>query len=337
LNELLEKENFITEEWDVQTQEQPPEVKDAARIIYVVFPPEPPEQQSPMRPAPTPPINEEQKQRIFDAVKKSGMAVFLTRWMPPSTPFMPVPEKYEFNDYLKTNWGIEVKDMHLTLEFAVNPQREDLMFPASRNLMITSDVFHYTDQPIGEPLRGLPVAFQAVAPLEIVSGEGKPAGVKLDPIVELNKTEDVWAISDLNRINEDLKKQQGTRRYAEDIPAPFPLAIAATNAQGQKLVVFASDRFVADSVLNMGQWVLVGGALRLAKLYPGNPDLFINALHWLTGNADRIAVGPQPGDVPRLEKLKDDATLTFTRVFLVGIWPGLALLIGVGVWLARRR
>lgn len=337
LNELLQKENFITQEWDVRTQTEPPKVEEASRLIYVVFPPEPPPQQNPMRPAPTPRINAEQKQRIFDAVKESGMAVFLTSWMPPSSQFMPMPEKYDFNDYLKKTWGIAVEDTHLALQFVVHPQRDGLMLPASRNLMINSQVFHYTDHPIGAPLRGLPAAFQTVAPLRIVTGDEKPEGVTLEPIVEVNDTEDVWAINNLSRINEDLQKNQGTRRYEDDIPAPFPLGIAATGTEGKKLVVIASDRFVADSVVNMAQMVMVGGGLRLAKLYPGNIDLFLNALHWLTGNADRIAVGTQRSDVPRLDKLEEGGMLTFTRVFLVGIWPAVALLIGAGVWLLRRR
>ena len=337
LNDLLQKENFITQEWDVQTQPDPPEVAGASRLIYVVFPPAPPPQQNPMRPSPVPRINPDQKQRIYAAVKEAGMAVFLTSWKPPSSQFMPTPEKYEFNEYLKSTWGIAVDDTHLALQFAVNPQSDGLMIPVSRNLMIASQVFHYSDHPIGAPLKGLPAALQSVAPLRIFGGDEAPEGVTLEPIVEVNDTEDVWAISNLVRIQEDLDKNRGTRRYDDDIVAPFPLAVSATDSEDRKLVVFASDGFVSDSVVNMAQMVMVGGALRLAKLYPGNTDLFVNALHWLTGNADRIAVGPQRGDVPRLDKLEEGSMLTWTRVFLVGIWPAVALLAGATVWLLRRR
>ena len=337
LNELLDKQNFITQEWDVQAEPAPPKIEEASRVIYVVFPPEAPPQQNPMRPAPTPKISAEQKQKIFDAVKESAMAIFLTPWQPPSSPYMPTPEKYEFSDYLKSTWGIVVDDTHLTLQFTANPQRQDLLVPLSRNLMVDSNAFHYTDHPIGAPLKGLPAGFQMAAPLHICTGDEVPANVTIKPIVELNDTQDVWAISNLRRINEDLQKNQGTKRYDDDIAAPFPLAIAAIDAEGRKLVVFASEGFISDAVTNMAQMVMVGGGLRLAKLYPGNQDLFINSLHWLTGNADRIAVGAQQSDVPRLDKLEEGTTLTLTRVFLVGIWPATALLIGAGVWLLRRR
>ena len=337
LNDLLQKENFITQEWDVQAQPDPPEIEEASRLIYVVFPPEPPPQQNPMRPSPTPRINSEQKQRIYDAVKEAGMAVFLTSWMPPSSQFMPTPEKYDFNEYLKSTWAVAVDDTHLALQFAVNPQSDGLMSLAIGNLLIDSRVFRYTDHAIGAPLRGLPAAFQSVAPLRIVTGDEAPEGVVVEPIVEVNDTEDVWAIGNLARINEDFEKNRGTHRYDDDIPAPFLLATSATDSEERKLIVFASDNFVSNWVVDLAEPVRIGNAVRLARRYPGNTDLFINALHWLTGNADRIAVGPERGDVPRLDKLEEGSTLTFTRVFLVGIWPGVALLVGAGVWLLRRR
>jgi len=337
LKQSLEKENFITREWDVQTEDAPPAIEDAARTIYVVFPPEPPQQPNQMRPATTPPISAEQKQRVFDAVGESGMAMFLTRWAPPSAPYIPVPQKYEYNDYLRKNWGIGVEDGYLTLSFSPNPQRKDVWIPVSREPIIASDAFEFTDHPIAKPLQGQRLGLATIAPLTLVADDAKPEGVTVEPILTMGDSESVWAIKDLNRLQEDFTKNQGTRRYDDDITPPFPLGLAATNADGGKLVVFASDRFAADMMLNMGQLAMVGGTLQVAKLYPGNPDLFVNGLHWLTGDADRIAVGPRSGDVPRLDRLKDDGTLKFTRVFLVGIWPATALLVGACVWLVRRR
>ena len=336
IRDLLEKENFIAQEWDVGSEAEPPKVEEASRYVYVVFPPEPPQQQmNPMQPPPTPRINTEQKQEIFDAVKNSGMAIFLTPWLPPASQYMPTPEKCEFTTYLKDNWGIGVEDEHLTWQFVVQPQRNNLMIPANRNLMIDSSVFHFTDQPIGNPLKGMPCAFQSAVPLRILPE--CPQGVTVEPIAEMNETDDAWALTDIARFSADMRNNQGTKRYEEDIPTPFPVAVAAQNADGAKLVVFASDTFISDNVLDMPQMVMVGGTVRFAKLYPGNPDLFINAIHWLTGNADRIAVGAQQSDVPRLSRLKEGNPVLFTRVFLIGVWPALALLAGLVVWIVRRR
>lgn len=338
IRDLLEKENFIAREWDVAAEPNPPAIEEASRFVYVVFPPTPPQQSmNPLQPPPSPRISGEQKQRIYDAIKESAMAIFLTPWLPPASQFMPTPEKCEFNTYLQENWGIAVEDGHLAWQFTLNPQRENLMFPANRSLIVDSTVFQFTDQPIGKPLRGLPCGFQSSAPLRILDEGERPQSVRVEPIAVTNRNADAWAIGDIMRFSMDMQNNQGTRRYDDDIASPFPLAAAATDAEGRNLVVFASDSFISDGVLDMAQVVMASGALRLAKLYPGNADLFINAIHWVTGNADRIAVGTQQSDVPRLDKLKEGRPVLLTRVFLVGIWPLLALLVGAGVWLIRRR
>ena len=338
MRELLEKENFIPREWDVGAEPNPPQIEEASRFVYVVFPPEPPQQQmNPMQPPPTPRISEEQKLRIFNAVKESAMAIFLTPWLPPASQYMPTPEKCEFNTYLQETWGIAVEDGSLAWEFTINPQRENLLVPANRSLIVDSGSFEFTDQPIGKPLKGMPCCFQSAVPLRILKDDEKPKGVAVEPIALTDQSDDVWAITDILRFSNDLQTNEGTRRYEEDIASPFPLAVAATDEEGRKLVVFASDSFISDNVMEIAQPVFSGGALRLAKLYPGNADLFINAIHWLTGNADRIAVGTQQSDVPRLDKLKEGAPLLLTRVFLVGVWPAVALLVGTCVWLLRRR
>jgi hypothetical protein len=257
--------------------------------------------------------------------------------MPPASQMMPSPEKCEFATYLKDNWGIGVEDEHLAWQFMVNPQRNNLMLPANRNLMIESSVFHFTDQPIGKPLKGMPCGFQSAVPLRILPEGERPKGVTVEPIAEMNRTDDAWALGDIMRFSTDMRNNQGTKRYEDDIATPFPVAVAAQNADGGKLVVFASDTFVSDNVLEMAQPVMAGGALRLAKIYPGNADLFINAIHWLTGDADRIAVGTQQSDVPRLDRLKEGVQMMATRVFLVGVWPALVLAAGLIVWIVRRR
>ena len=86
-----------------------------------------------------------------------------------------------------------------------------------------------------------------------------------------------------------------------------------------------------------GGIMVTGAGLQSYAAYPGNADLFLNALHWLTNDAERISVSAQKAELPRLTRLKNDGWLTFWRVFLVGTWPGLVLVVGGCVWLFRRR
>ena len=338
LNAQLEKANFVTEDWDVATQNEPPAVEDAGHTIYVVFPPEPPPQPNPMQPSPQAGITPQQKQAILDAVNESGLAIFLAGWSQPTVRFMRTGPPYEYADYLRSTWGVELRDQHLALHFSETPQRQGVKGPANRNpLILDTKVMRFTDHDIARPLRALEGAFLAAAPLEIVTGDEKPAGVEVAVIAEVRETEDVWAVADVLRLQEDLQKRFGTTRHEDDIAAPFPVAVAATNERGQKVVVFGSERFAADDVAQSQSVMLTSKGLQAYLNFPANTDLFVNALHWLTGEADRIAVGPRQSDVPRLDKLTEGGTAQFCRVLLVGIWPGLALLAGAGVWLLRRR
>ncbi|MBU0638192.1 MAG: Gldg family protein [Planctomycetes bacterium] len=338
LNQRLEEENFLTEDWDVSVTKQPPAVADAGRMIYVIFPPLPPPQPDPRRPSPQAGITPADIEIIQKAVSESGMALFLTGWAQPTSPMMPLPGTYEFADYLKTTWGIDVQYRYLALQFAASPQDTGLWVPANRDpLLVVTPLVRFTDHPITKPLQALPGAFHTVCPLRIMTGEDQPAGVTTAVVAEITDTEDVWAFDSVMRVQEDLQQNQGTRRRAEDIAAPFPVAVSATNEQDQRIVVFASESFSADDVAQAKGVQLTSNGLQAYTFYPANTDLFINTLHWLTGEADRIAVGPRRADVPRLDELKEGGTATFCRVFLVGIWPAVTLVVGGGVWMFRRR
>jgi len=338
LNQLLEKANFVTAEWDVAASKTPPQVEGAARTVYVIFPPEPP--QSDMRQF-TPPsaLSPEDRKLILDAVAASGKAVFLVGWRPPPMPFPGAGSSYEFGDYLKSNWGVEVLQDSVTLRFMPHPEKvgqEWVPVPRQPQLITTDDVVRLAEHAIGGPLKNDRAGFPLTVPLRIAPAESRPAGVQVEVVAEVTATTDAWACGDLAALEEQLKRRQGVRPGASDVRAPFPIAVAAANAEGHKVVVFGSEHFASDAIAQATGIHQVGNALLLGLLYPANTDLFINALHWLTGEADRIAVGPRRGEFPRLRDL-DEATAARLPYLLVGLWPAVALGIGVGVWIVRRR
>ena len=333
LNELLGKQNFLTEDWDVQTEKTPPTVEGATRTVYVVFPPAPPPQPDPRRPVPPQSITPEDVKIITDAVAGAAGAVFLAGWSEPPGPFAP-PTPFAFADYLRNTWGIDPLTDFVTLHFLPTPDG-NLYFPPRNTLLLDTGRARLTDHEITRPLQSTPGGFERVCPLKPVTS--LPAGVQHFPLVEVKPSNDVWAVKDIMRLQEDLRSRQGTQRMADDVAPPFPIALAAVDGQGRRLVAFGSVGFASDDLLAARTLMLVGSALAAVELYPANADLFLNALHWITNDASRISVGVRGSDVPRLSKLQDDAWLRFWRIFMVGIWPALALVIGGGVWLFRRR
>lgn len=337
LNQRLTKDNFQAVEWDVKADAKPPATPDAKRFVYVVFPPEPPPQSNPMQPSRQPGISPEQKQAVLNAVGESGMAMFLVGWTPSQMPGMAPP--YEYNEYLKKEWGIEARTSHIAVEFTLNPQRKGVFVPANQPwyVLASETAFRFTDQPIAAPISGLPTGFDYAAPLQLAKGADAPAGVTLSPIAEVPATENVWAFDNVMRIQQDMQKKMGTTKADTDIGAPFVVAVAGEKKVGDqtnRIVVIGSEHFAGNQMAEAAAPAMLGSQLMMIPLYPGNLNLFENSLHWLTGNADRIAVAPSRGDVPRL-KMTDGQSM-FARIFVVGIWPGLALVAGAIVWMLRR-
>jgi hypothetical protein len=339
MNEILQRQNFLTEEWDVAADATPPRPEGAARTIYIVFPPAPPQRTNPMQPMPSMGITPEQRQAIESAVEESGRSVFLVGWQPP--PGGP----YAFADYLRNTWGVNARTDHLAVQFIPHPQKPGYWWPAnSRDLaLMTTEVISFTRHEIGSPLASLPGALYMVAPLEkapaaSTATTSAPAGVQVEVVAEVPRTEDVWATSEIMRvIEEDLQRERGTRRRPEDIAPPFPVILAASKDDGDRTVIIGSERFAADEIAQSQGLTISSAGFVAYPLYPANADLLVNALHWLAGEADRISVGARRTDVPRLDRLAKGGQTLFWQIFLVGIWPGLILSVGVGVWMIRQR
>ena len=338
LARLLEKANFVTADWNVQQTKTPPEVEDANRRIYIVFPPEPPPRPNPMQPPTEAGMSPQDRQIVLDAIKQSGMAIFLAGWTPPQSPMPGAQEVYEYGEYLEKNWGVRVENNFVALEFTPDLNKPGWWAPASREprLLTTDKVVRFTNHPIGKPLQADRAGFLMVAPLEILTGEDLSEGVTVEPIAEVAESDDVWACGDLRRLDEQWKRDRGFKRDPADIAAPFDIAVAATNKDGQK------SRRVRQRGVRV-RWMAQASGLRqagdtlvLGLVYPANADLLVNTVHWLTGEADRIAVGPRSGELPVLNKL-DAKWAARVPWFLVLIWPAVGLLAGVGVWLVRRR
>lgn len=140
------------------------------------------------------------------------------------------------------------------------------------------------------------------------------------PVTVLVETSpDGWGETSLSNLESELKKDP------EDVAGPVGLAVAAGAAENDaapakkgRLVVVGNSRFAA------------AGSLGSA----GNANLFLNAIHWLTGTEKRIGIAP---------KTPEQASLSLTqaqvrRISLLAIlgMPAMAVFLGIWVWYRRR-
>jgi hypothetical protein len=281
-----------------------------------------------MRPAPQPTMTDLERSAVQEAVAKSGMAIFLASGDMP---------EYAYADYLRSTWGVDVQHTYVAVQFAPTGEPGAETRFQIAGWVMDSSLATFTNHEIGRPLESVPVGMVAAAPVRAFEGEQKPGGVRVEPILKTRETDTVWAVRNLQALAMRQRNERGVRPDPDDLKSPFPLAVAAEDPEKKRIVVFGSHRFMFDQVANYRQAMLVGGRIVLARVFPGNTDLFLNALHWVSGNAERIAVGPRSDDVPRLTKLTPGFWTTFWKVFLIGVWPALILLLGAGVYLMRRR
>ena len=125
----------------------------------------------------------------------------------------------------------------------------------------------------------------------------------------------------------DPDTEHATFDPATDIPGPLPLAVAVETSKPHgvdvdigvtRLVVVGTSRFVDNSSL--------GG---------GNLDLFMNSLNWLLQREQLMAVSPKVPDEFRLDMSPSQQHAVYMLV--IGGLPLLVAIIGIVVWLSRRK
>lgn len=125
--------------------------------------------------------------------------------------------------------------------------------------------------------------------------------------------------------------EESTAQFDEgtgDVRGPFPLAVAVERGAMQevldvqikpsRMVVFGDSDFVSNG-----------------SMVGGNEDLFMSALNWMLDREVLMAIAPKP-----IEEVK----LSLTRKQLRGLFwvnvagiPGVAVILGLAVWLKRRK
>jgi len=308
LADRLRKANFIVEDWDVLRRKEMPRPEHMTKAILVFVPPA----ASDWRQALPPPVPEAYRAAI-DAVRDGTAAIVLAE---PGGRFAPTVPYGELFGLFGVQVRFDAVAVHKVVVNATTGQER-----AIPQIEITS----YAEHTITRPLGGLPTMMLIAAPLE--AAKEPPAGVTVRPIVELPGGADYWA----DTVVFEAVRGKATRDEGGDIPGRVPLAVAATRRLDkgeQKVVLFGNATFAQDRVAYyrdpFGQ-----------PMFPGNAELFLNSLLWVSGTDHLISISPEALQARRLGDM--GGWRLPVQVMLIGGLPAAVLAAGLVVYVLRRR
>ncbi len=330
MRKQLEDTNFIVDEWDLKSADAPPQLDPApTRTIYVVLQPASPQPSPTGQPSQEPPFTDSHRQLLLSVLGDNARAIFVAGWYP--GPFGTIPATYEYGEYLKDTWGIEVNTSELLIE-TIN--FEPGKYAPPRN---TAQLFGMGKLEVGDHIvvsggqaRMLMLPF--CAPL--VLAESPPEGVSIETLVTLPERDTVWGVKNLQAYQEQLQSNGFMVRNEGDTLGPYTLAVAATKGDA-KVVVVSSRTFAVDEVAFARQLAFTSQGMTVRSSNPGNVTLLINSLHWLNDNTSFMNIG-KPIDAAVLE-IKDESTRRWIQALTIFAWPALALAFGGITWWTRRR
>lgn len=204
-----------------------------------------------------------------------------------------------FENYLTTDWGIELRD--------------DFVVDLTSSLPLSGISAQYAVHPITEDIQNLVTFFPSIRSVRF-------SEISEGPInrVELVRTsERSWGESDLQSFNE-----QGELEYNEESDTLGPLVLVATaenTEQSARIVVFGDSDFASN-----------GFFFEL-----GNGDLLINSVDWAVGNDQLISLTSNP-PTQRFVVPPSNQAIWIILILTLFVIPGSVILFGVYIWWQRR-
>jgi len=349
LRKRLEEANFEVKEWNLSQDKPQPDDTDASRAEVLLIVPPPvaiPSRQGQQRE----PFGPDHEKKIREAIDSGTGAIFLTgfTWPRRFTFFMPpVQPPYAFGDYLRDQWGIDVKT-----DYRIIPAVADETVAGKAKInpirFFYLPLSNFTDHPIARPLQGQRTVWSDLCPVEAV--DNPPKGVEVQPLlaVPANWT-GTWASRRVIDLDRKIKTEPGSLvgpdYEAGDMPIPpqgLPVAAAAIRK--------SQDGSTAASivVLGMGMSMIDGylgapvprldarGGMELTDEPSADADVVINSAYWLAGGglAKYIAAGPV--HIKPVKIIAPATRMWLWALCVIGL-PVLAAAAGGVVMLVRRR
>jgi hypothetical protein len=182
----------------------------------------------------------------------------------------------------------------------------------------------YKNHPVTQDLNGQASFFPSV--LSLWNGGVSTPNRSLTAL--FSSSDQSWGETDLTSL------KNNTQAFDESKDAKGPLDLAyvseGTGEKPGRVVVIGNSTFITNGTLNAR--VNVGGQQQ--RVQSGNGLLFGNALHWLAGQENLIAIPPKASDSHPIFLTAEQSNFVFLSTFLM--LPGVILILGIIMWWRRR-
>jgi hypothetical protein len=160
------------------------------------------------------------------------------------------------------------------------------------------------------------------------------AGAKTTPLLPVPQNMKVWGERNLAN-PEQTDFTFDTAGPTADISGPFYAGAASEKDKSRLVVLGALASFTNRMVTWPDEELLQKRRIQVAR-FPGNGELFTDAVFWLAHMEPMIAISPAAMQVSRISSMSE-ASLGFWRYgVLIILLPGLVLAAGIGMYFARR-
>lgn len=200
--------------------------------------------------------------------------------------------------YLAKTWGIQLDE-----DMIIDPSSQQLAVAVSQR---------FGNSPITQKMYTLALVLPSARSVRVGTA---PANTTLDPLAY--SSDAAWGETDYNSITQN----QVSKDAKTDIIGPVTLAVSGTNATTNARVLVVGDSDFASS-----------------KAYSsyGNSDFILNGIDWAAQQDNLISLTPrQP--IQRFLITPQRYTMGLILLGSVFVLPGLVLVMGITVWLQRRR
>ncbi len=309
---MLMASRFEIMEWTAGEQERP-QAKPGQPVVYVVIPP-------PQRQGLEPSQRERDLLARVNALIAEGESVLLSVY-PSRLPRLGQPDPWA---RIAAPFG-----MHVDTSMVIH---ESVLASADQREVIKGQAVQRfeSSHPIAQAVHGQQAYLNLPTPIQISDF----TGVEHHILAQVPPAENRWLEQQWEIPGDRLDEPRDDQRLDE----PAPIIVAAERPHPmkpgrQRLLLVSSGGWMLSYVADAA--VSIGGD-RMALVYPAHHELMLASAAWLAGMDDLIARSPTSQEVARLGEIGTAAGWFWTILFIGGLPLG-SLLLGLGVWMIRKR